>query len=81
MVSPILARAAMRAAARNLTTTTATINNTLARRQNFSVLQNLRTFARSLELHTPYERLPKTSAGAAADWGRQVKRVGGQAAV
>ncbi|KAK3327404.1 hypothetical protein B0T19DRAFT_421643 [Cercophora scortea] len=67
-MSPIIARAAFRAAAARSTGT--------ATRQ-FSMVQNLRAFARSMEAHTPFERLPTTTKSQAADWGRHVRRVGG----
>jgi hypothetical protein len=44
-------------------------------------MTSLRQLGRSFEHGTPFERLSVSQAPAAADWGRQVKRVGGQAAV
>ncbi|KAK0651526.1 hypothetical protein B0T16DRAFT_453985 [Cercophora newfieldiana] len=68
-MSPMIAaRAAMRSA-----------TSASARRQ-FSVLNNLRSFARSFESH-PFERLPVTTNSASADWGRQVKRISQQVAI
>ncbi|KAK4453845.1 hypothetical protein QBC34DRAFT_395221 [Podospora aff. communis PSN243] len=67
-MSPIVARAAIRSAAQ-----------ASARRQ-FSVLHNLRSFARSFEPH-PFERLPVTTNSQAADWGRHVKRISQQVAI
>ncbi|GAB1315080.1 hypothetical protein MFIFM68171_05290 [Madurella fahalii] len=72
MTSPILTRGAFRIAAR-----------TAFRRQQqqpFSIIHSLRSFARSFEPH-PFERLPVASKSAPADWGRIVKRVGGQAVI
>ncbi|KAK3377873.1 hypothetical protein B0H63DRAFT_525133 [Podospora didyma] len=70
-MSPIIARAAMRAAAvRNVTGTT----------RNFSMVQSLRSFARSFEAH-PFERMPTTTKSQAGDWGHQLKRVGSQAII
>ena len=62
-MSPIVARAAMRAA---------------AGRRQFSMVQSLRSFARSFESH-PFERLPITGNSQSADWGKLVKRAGSQA--
>ncbi|KAK3686051.1 hypothetical protein B0T22DRAFT_482961 [Podospora appendiculata] len=67
-MSPIIARAAFRAAA-----TTARSAGTT---RQFSMVQNLRAFARSMEAHTPFERLPTTTKSQAGDWGKQVRRVG-----
>lgn len=69
-MSPIIARVAMRSAAAG--------SRMAVPRRNFSIIQSLRTFGRSLETH-PFERLPVTSQSAAADWGRQLKRTGKQA--
>ncbi|KAL1878798.1 hypothetical protein VTK73DRAFT_7555 [Phialemonium thermophilum] len=63
-MSPIIARAAIRAAGR----------------RQFSMMRSLRNFARSFESH-PFERLPVASESQAADWGRQARRVGGQALI
>ncbi|KAK4191446.1 hypothetical protein QBC35DRAFT_487224 [Podospora australis] len=68
-MNSIIARAAFRTAARQ----------TVQQRQ-FSVVQSLRQFARSFE-HAPFERLPTASNPAAADWGRQMKKIGSQAVV
>lgn len=51
-----------------------------AQQQNFSIMHNLRSFARSFEPH-PFQRLPVTSHPAPADWGKLVKRSTKQAAV
>ncbi|KAK0636309.1 hypothetical protein B0T17DRAFT_485230 [Bombardia bombarda] len=72
-MSPIIARAAMRAAAARRTVSAGTT-------RQFSLVQSLRTFARSFESH-PFERLPVASNSQAADWGRQFKRVGSQAII
>ncbi|KAK4463361.1 hypothetical protein QBC42DRAFT_265761 [Cladorrhinum samala] len=72
MSSPILARVAIRAAARNAF-------QAQTRRQ-FSIVSSLRQFARSFE-HAPFERLPTTTSSAAADWGRQVQRIGKQGVI
>lgn len=61
-MSPIIARAA----ARNIAAT--------GRRQ-FSVVANLRSFARSFEPHV-FQRLPETAKPQAPDYGRLVKRSG-----
>lgn len=73
-MSPIIARAAMRSAAAAATTS----SRVAVPRRNFSIIQSLRTFGRSLESH-PFERLPVTAKSASADWGRQLKRTGKQA--
>ncbi len=52
----------------------------LQKQQPFSIMHNLRTFARSFEPH-PFQRLPVTSQSAAADWGKLVKRASTQAVV
>lgn len=44
-------------------------------------MTSLRQLGRSFEHGTPFERLPITQTPAAADWGRQIRRVGGQAAM
>ncbi|KAK3296841.1 uncharacterized protein B0H64DRAFT_440340 [Chaetomium fimeti] len=49
-------------------------------RQQFSIMHNLRTIARSFEPH-PFQRLPMASRPAPADWSRLVRRAGGQAVV
>ncbi|KAM7189050.1 hypothetical protein V8F33_010275 [Rhypophila sp. PSN 637] len=66
-MSPIIARAAMRSAA--------TSSSRMVTRRNFSIIQSLRSFGRSLESH-PFERLPVSSKPASADWGRLLKRSG-----
>ena len=50
------------------------------RQQNFSIMHNLRSFARSFEPH-PFQRLPVTSTPAPADWSKLVKRSAKQAVV
>ncbi|KAK1828388.1 hypothetical protein QBC39DRAFT_265334 [Podospora conica] len=67
-MSPIVARLAARRAAN------------MAGRRQFSVMQNLRSFARSFEAH-PFERLPVANNAQSADWGRQAKRVASQGAI
>jgi hypothetical protein len=67
-MSPIIARLAARRAAN------------MAGRRQFSVMQNLRSFARSFEAH-PFERLPVANNSQRADWGKQVKRVASQGAM
>lgn len=67
-MSPIIARLAARRAAN------------MAGRRQFSVMQNLRSFARSFESH-PFERLPVANNSQRADWGRQAKRVASQGAM
>lgn len=67
-MSPIIARLAARRAAN------------MAGRRQFSVMQNLRSFARSFEAH-PFERLPVANNSQRADWGRQAKRVASQGAM
>ncbi|KAK4241024.1 hypothetical protein C8A03DRAFT_12696 [Achaetomium macrosporum] len=49
-------------------------------RTNFSLMQNLRSFARQFEPH-PFQRLPMTSKPQPADYGRLVRRAGAQAMV
>lgn len=61
-MSPIVVRAAARAAGR----------------RQFSLLTNMRNVARSMESH-PFERLPTKQTAARGDWGKEAKRVGGQA--
>ncbi|OIW23581.1 hypothetical protein CONLIGDRAFT_686509 [Coniochaeta ligniaria NRRL 30616] len=68
-MSPILARSAAQAGLR------------LASRRQFSLMTSLRQLGRSFEHGTPFERLPVTQKPQGADWGRQFKRVGGQAVV
>jgi hypothetical protein len=68
-MSPIIARTAAQAGLR------------MASRRQFSIMTSLRQLGRSLEHGTPFERLPVSQMPAAADWGRQVKRVGSQAVV
>ncbi|CCC10834.1 hypothetical protein SMACR_07851 [Sordaria macrospora] len=75
MVSPILARSAFRAATK--ATSRAAVQGT----RQFSVIQSMRQWARKMELHTPYERIPTQTGAAGADWGASFKRVAGQAAV
>ncbi|KAK4199369.1 hypothetical protein QBC40DRAFT_83059 [Triangularia verruculosa] len=69
-MSPILARLAARSSFRGVQ----------QQQRTFSVYKSLRQFARSFE-HAPFERLPATSESAAADWGRQFKRLGKQSAI
>ena len=53
----------------------------VAGKRQFSMVQSLRTLARSIEAH-PFERLPaNVKSSASADWGRQFKRVGRQMVV
>jgi hypothetical protein len=47
-------------------------------RRQFSMINSLRSFARSFE-HAPFQRMPQTQQSAASDWGRQFKRAGGSA--
>ncbi len=47
---------------------------------SFSIMHNLRSFARSFEPH-PFQRLPIASKPAPADWGKLVKRSAKQATV
>lgn len=68
-MSPIIARTAAQAGLR------------MASRRQFSLMTSLRQLGRSFEHGTPFERLPVTQTPAAADWGRQFKRVGSQAAI
>ncbi|KAK4680350.1 hypothetical protein QC764_212340 [Podospora pseudoanserina] len=70
-MSPILAHLA----ARNVA-----FRGVQQQQRTFSVYKSLRQFARSFE-HAPFERLPVSTNSAAADWGRQIKRVGKQGAV
>ncbi|KAK3326372.1 hypothetical protein B0H66DRAFT_550783 [Apodospora peruviana] len=72
IMSPMIAArvAAMRAAA-------STTSSRMVTRRQFSIIQSLRSFGRSIEAH-PFERLPVTSQSAAADWGKLVKRTGKQ---
>ncbi len=60
-MSPIVARAAIRAAGR----------------RQFSVMRSMKNLTRSFEAH-PFDLMPVTNPQA-ADWGKQVKRVGSQA--
>ncbi|KAJ4302305.1 hypothetical protein N0V88_002448 [Collariella sp. IMI 366227] len=48
--------------------------------RQFSMMHNLRQFARSFEPH-PFQRLPVTASPAKADWGKLVKRSSKQAVV
>ena len=59
-MSPIIARAAVR-------------NMAATGRRQFSVVQSLRTFARSFEPHV-FQRLSNTAKPQAPDYGRLVKR-------
>ena len=43
-------------------------------------MANLRAAGRAMEAH-PFERLPTAQKSAPADWGKQFKRVGSQAAM
>ncbi|RKU46590.1 hypothetical protein DL546_005747 [Coniochaeta pulveracea] len=52
-----------------------------AGKRQFSIMTSLRTLARSMEHGTPFQRLSQTQQSAPADWGRQFKRVGGNAVV
>ncbi|EAA31830.1 hypothetical protein GE21DRAFT_8268 [Neurospora crassa] len=76
MVSPILARSAFRAATQ-ATSRNAAVQGT----RQFSVMQTMRQWARRMELHTPYERIPTETGAAGADWGASFKKLAGQAAV
>lgn len=67
-MSPIIARAAIRATAQG------------QQFRQFSVMRTMRNVARSFESH-PFQRLPVANSTQAADWSRQFKRVGGQAVV
>ncbi|VUC35788.1 unnamed protein product [Clonostachys rosea] len=58
---------------------TAQVARTLGRRQ-FSIIRSLRQVGRSMEAH-PFERLPAGTKPAPADWGKQFRRVGSQAAI
>ena len=62
IMSPIIARAAIRNAA-------------FTGRRQFSVVNSLRSFARSFEPHV-FQRLPMTSQSQAPDYGRLFKRSG-----
>ncbi|KAK4138820.1 hypothetical protein BT67DRAFT_369536 [Trichocladium antarcticum] len=48
--------------------------------RSISMMQNLRTLARSFESH-PFQRLPVSSRGAAGDWGKLVRRSSKQVVV
>ncbi|KAJ4416016.1 hypothetical protein N0V85_002455 [Neurospora sp. IMI 360204] len=76
MVSPILARSAFRAATQ-ATSRNAAVQGT----RQFSVIQSMRQWARKMELHTPYERIPTQTGAAGADWGASAKRIAKQTAV
>ena len=68
-MSPIIARAAIRAAAQG------------QQARQFSVMRTMRNVARSFESH-PFQRLPiANNSTQAADWGKVARRVGGQAVV
>lgn len=69
-MSPILARAAIRA------TTRAAAQGQQVRQ--FSVMQTMRNMARSFEPH-PFQRLPNASQPQAADWSKLIKRSAGSA--
>ncbi|KAF7545155.1 hypothetical protein G7046_g9624 [Stylonectria norvegica] len=47
-------------------------------RRQFSLLNSMRQVGRSMESH-PFERLPVAQAPAKPDWGKEARRVGGQA--
>lgn len=68
-MSPIIARRAAQVGLR------------MASRRQFSLMTSLRQLGRSFEHGTPFERLPASQQPAPADWGRQVKRLGSQAAI
>jgi len=68
-MSPIIARTAAQAGLR------------MASRRQFSLMTSLRQLARGFEHGTPFERLPTTQKPATPDWGKQLRRVGGQAVV
>ena len=57
-----------------------TLRNQQQNQQPFSIMSNLRQFARSFEPH-PFQRLPMTSRSAPADWGKLVRRSASQAVV
>jgi hypothetical protein len=57
-----------------------TLRNQKQQQQSFSIMSNLRQFARSFEPH-PFQRLPMTSRSAPADWGKLVRRSASQAVV
>ncbi|KAK1780834.1 hypothetical protein QBC45DRAFT_322904 [Copromyces sp. CBS 386.78] len=76
MASPILARSAFRAATQ-ATSRKAAVQGT----RQFSVIQSMRQWARKMELHTPYERIPTQTGAAGADWGATFKKIAGQVAV
>ncbi|KAI3393797.1 hypothetical protein diail_3618 [Diaporthe ilicicola] len=65
-MSPIVARAAVRATTQAQAT------------RQFSVMRTMRNMARSFEPH-PFQRLPITNQTQGASWGKQAKRVGSQA--
>lgn len=67
-MSPIVARAAIRASTQAQAT------------RQFSVMRTMRNVARSFEPH-PFQRLPISSQTQGASWGKQAKRVGSQAVV
>ncbi|KAH8785619.1 hypothetical protein F5883DRAFT_636536 [Diaporthe sp. PMI_573] len=67
-MSPIVARAAVRASTQAQAT------------RQFSVMRTMRNVARSFEPH-PFQRLPIAGQTQSASWGKQVKRVGSQAVV
>ncbi|KAJ0119306.1 hypothetical protein J7T55_013544 [Diaporthe amygdali] len=67
-MSPIVARAAIRASTQAQAT------------RQFSVMRTMRNMARSFEPH-PFQRLPINSSTQGASWGKQVKRVGSQAVI
>ena len=48
------------------------------RRQPFSIASKLRQLSRSVEPH-PFERLPVSQHAQGADWGREMRKIGGQA--
>ncbi|KAJ9156441.1 hypothetical protein NKR23_g1274 [Pleurostoma richardsiae] len=67
-MSPIVARAAIRASAR------------ATGQRNFSIMRSMRNFARSFEAH-PFEKMPVTTNSQAPDYAKMVKRVGTQAII
>ncbi|KAG9256679.1 uncharacterized protein F5Z01DRAFT_482366 [Emericellopsis atlantica] len=56
------------------------INLRPLQKRSFSIMSTLRNVGRFMEAH-PFERLPSTKAKAPADWGRQIRRIGGQTAI
>ncbi|KAK3903143.1 hypothetical protein C8A05DRAFT_43585 [Staphylotrichum tortipilum] len=70
----------LRQTTRPLLRTAQLLSRSQQQQQSFSIMHNLRTFARSFEPH-PFQRLPVASQPAPADWGKLVKRSVGQAFV